>query len=231
MRKRTSIIWKISLEELKKIVIKSNSMASIIRHFGLAIASGNYKTLKKRLNESNIDYSHIKLGLDSNKNRIFPRRSIPLEEVMIKNSTYDRKSLKARLLKNGMLKNECYNCGFPPFWDGKKLVMVLDHINGINNDHSPENLRLLCPNCNSQTITFAGRKLRKKYHCKKCGSPNNKHSKSKLCMKCAKNIQSKRKVKDRPSRELLLKEVTETNYCAVGRKYGVSDNCIRKWVR
>lgn len=229
MRKRTSIIWKISLEELKKIVIKSNSIAGIIRHFGLVIASGNYKTLKKRLDENNIDYSHIKLGLNSNKNRIFPKRAIPLEEVMTKNSTYSRGHLKTRLLKNGMLKNECYNCGLPPFWDGKKLVMVLDHINGINNDHSPENLRLLCPNCNSQQKTFAGRKLRKKYHCQKCGSPNNRYSKSKLCRKCS-DIEQ-RKVKNRPPKEQLLKEIEDTNYCTVGKKYGVSDNAIRKWIR
>jgi len=28
-----------------------------------------------------------------------------------------------------------------------------------------------------------------------------------------------------------LKEIKETNYCAVGRKYGVSDNTIRKWLK
>ena len=50
-------------------------------------------------------------------------------------------------------------------------------------------------------------------------------------MKCAKNIQSKRKVKDRPSREQLLKEIEDTNYCTVGKKYGVSDNAIRKWIK
>jgi hypothetical protein len=54
--------------------------------------------------------------------------------------------------------------------------------------------------------------------------------KQKYCShKCAR--EGARKVKDRPSKEQLLKEVQETNYCAVGRKYGVCDNSIRKWLK
>ena len=36
---------------------------------------------------------------------------------------------------------------------------------------------------------------------------------------------------DRPAYDVLMKEIEDTNYCAVGRKYGVSDNAIRKWVK
>ncbi len=41
---------------------------------------------------------------------------------------------------------------------------------------------------------------------------------------------SRRKVR-RPPYEQLLREIEERGYLAVGRKYGVSDNAIRKWVR
>jgi len=58
-----------------------------------------------------------------------------------------------------------------------------------------------------------------------------KHSKSKLCKSCYGKFYVPRKVKNRPSKEQLLKEVEETNYCAVGRKYGVSDSAIRKWLK
>jgi hypothetical protein len=44
-----------------------------------------------------------------------------------------------------------------PVWLGKPLVLILDHINGKHNDHRLVNLRLLCPNCNSQQPTFAGK--------------------------------------------------------------------------
>jgi transposase-like protein len=35
----------------------------------------------------------------------------------------------------------------------------------------------------------------------------------------------------RPPRERLIREIDEHGYLAVGRKYGVSDTAIRKWVR
>lgn len=52
----------------------------------------------------------------------------------------------------------CAWCGIAE-WRGSALVLHLDHINGINNDNRLVNLRLLCPNCHSQTETY-GRKRR-----------------------------------------------------------------------
>ncbi len=160
-RKRTSIIWSIPKEEFQKVVTKNDSLASILRHFKLVLSKGNYKTLKTRLEEDKIDYSHIPLGINSNKGRKFPSKAFPLEDVMVKNSSYSRKNLKERLLKNGMLENKCKICGQNEIWNGHKLVMILDHINGVGNDHRLENLRMLCPNCNSQQPTFSGRNNKK----------------------------------------------------------------------
>jgi len=164
MRQRTNAVWGIPLQELKDAVKTSNSLSEILRHFDMK-SRGNIKTIKKRMIEEGIDYSHIPLGKYCNVGRKFDgfenKRKIPLSEVMVENSTYNRCHLKRRLLKNGTLENKCYNCGLLPIWDSKELVMVLDHSNGINNDHREENLRLLCPNCNSQTPTFSGRNTRK----------------------------------------------------------------------
>jgi hypothetical protein len=46
-------------------------------------------------------------------------------------------------------------------WMNKPLTLELDHINGDFNDNSLENVRLLCPNCHSQTDTFRVRNLGK----------------------------------------------------------------------
>lgn len=232
MRKRTSVVWSISRKELVKIVKNNNSLSKVLKYFGLYNKGGNIKTLKKRLEEEDIDYSHIPLGQNSNIGRNFIREKIPLKEVMVKNSTYSRNHLKRRLLKNEMLKNKCKICGQLPEHNNKKLVMVLDHINGVPNDHRLENLRLLCPNCNSQTSTFAGKRNKKHYYCKECGKERQTKN-SKYCFNCSVKMNgfNKRKIKNRPSYEVLLKEVEKIGYCGTGRKYGVSDNSIRKWLK
>jgi predicted nucleic acid-binding Zn ribbon protein len=79
--------------------------------------------------------------------------------VFIENSSVKRSLVKKRYLK--LVSNECSICGQLPEWCNKKLVLVLDHINGINDDNRISNLRLLCPNCNSQTETFSGRNIKR----------------------------------------------------------------------
>jgi 5-methylcytosine-specific restriction endonuclease McrA len=63
--------------------------------------------------------------------------------------------LKRRLISESLLENKCsiQECGLTE-WCGRPIVLVLDHINGVNNDNRLENLRFLCPNCNSQQDTF-----------------------------------------------------------------------------
>lgn len=70
---------------------------------------------------------------------------------------YGRSHLKRRLINEKVLDYKCNICGISE-WNTKKLSLHLDHINGISNDHRLENLRLLCPNCHSQTETWCGKK-------------------------------------------------------------------------
>lgn len=75
---------------------------------------------------------------------------------------YPTDKLKKRLISEKILDKVCVECGITDSWNDKPIVLHLDHINGVNNDHRLENLRLLCPNCHSQTDTWCGRgKVRK----------------------------------------------------------------------
>ncbi len=73
----------------------------------------------------------------------------------------NRQHVKIRLLRAGLLENQCSACGLRD-WRGAPLSMHIDHINGVKDDHRLENLRMLCPNCHSQTETYGGRNARRR---------------------------------------------------------------------
>jgi 5-methylcytosine-specific restriction endonuclease McrA len=82
----------------------------------------------------------------------------PYEKILVENSTYvTTSSLKDRLVKDGLLEYKCVKCKNEGIHMGECLSLQLDHINGIRNDHRLENLRILCPNCHSQTKTYGSK--------------------------------------------------------------------------
>jgi len=232
-RRRTSIIWTIEKEKFQEIVRQNTSLACILRYFNISASNGSYKTLKSRLEQDDIDYGHIQLGLGSNKGREFPnKRAIPLEEVMIENSTYNRGHLKRRLLENGMLKNECSICGLKGEWNGKLLVMILDHKNGVFNDNRRENLRMVCPACNSQLETTNGKNRRKIKNCLTCGKVITKNSL--YCNSCSSTNHPNRILKTEYSKkftiekEELEKLIWEKPTTEIAEMFNVSDVAVAK---
>jgi hypothetical protein len=127
--------------------------ADVLRVLGFDLSGGNYQAVRRRVSRLNLDTSHWHHGR--------PPAGRPLESVLVPGGYTNRHRLKLRLLKAGRLRNVCAVCGLGPRWNDQPLMLVLDHINGVNNDYRADNLRLLCPNCNSQTPTFAGRNRHK----------------------------------------------------------------------
>lgn len=89
-------------------------------------------------------------------------RKIPMDQILVSNSTYARHNLKRRLIEENLLHYKCNCCSNEGIHNDKPLVLQLDHINGINNDHRLENLRFLCPNCHTQQDTYAAKNIVKK---------------------------------------------------------------------
>jgi len=82
---------------------------------------------------------------------------IPLTDILNGNYPfYSRKHLKRRLLKEGIFKNKCVICELTD-WQNKSLVCHLDHIDGNPQNHKLSNLRMLCPNCHSQTDSYCNK--------------------------------------------------------------------------
>ena len=121
------------------------------------------------------------------------------------------------------------------------MALILDHINGDATDHRLNNLQIVCPNCAATLETHCGRnnvipdprpcdgcgvvfhpsRPRQRYCSRECGShdpgpPGPRPERRKVA---------------RPPYDVLMAELAASNYSAVGRKYGVSDNAVRKWVR
>jgi hypothetical protein len=90
--------------------------------------------------------------------------------------TYARKELKDRLYKTGLKKRECELCEQDETWRGKRMSLILDHINGVNDDHRLENLRIVCPNCNATLDTFSGKNRPKKQKVDKRAANVEKHA-------------------------------------------------------
>jgi hypothetical protein len=160
----------------------------------------------------------------------------------VRDSTYHRGHLKRRLYDEGVKRRECELCGQGESWRGATMALILDHINGVPTDHRLENLRIVCPNCAATLETHCGRNRalesgpRDCAHCGREFWP--KHANNRYCSRAcgvhsapAPGPRPATRRVQRPPHEQLLRELAESNFCAVGRRYGVSDNAVRKWLR
>ena len=150
----TSKVYQISDKEFKGLIKKSNSYSDVLRALGLNTKGGSSTDiLKKRIRELNCSISHFNKGIKPSNNAKYS-----LDEILVENSTYmNIRSLKDRIVREKRLEYKCAMCGNKGIWNGQKLSLQLDHINGVHNDHRIENLRFLCPNCHSTTETYAGK--------------------------------------------------------------------------
>jgi len=85
----------------------------------------------------------------------------PNEEVFCEGATIARHHVKKKILQQGLIEHRCNVCGIGPEWQGKPMPLILDHINGINNDNRLENLQFCCSNCESQLPTYKARNIKK----------------------------------------------------------------------
>lgn len=144
-------------KELIRLIEESETKADVLRGLGKQLKAGNYRTLDRHIKKLGLDISHFK-GRSAGGLRSKSARTKPFSEILIRDSDYaNNTSLKRRLLNAGFLKAKCYVCDSLPIWRDKRLVLILDHINGVHTDNRLVNLRLVCPNCDSQLDTFCSR--------------------------------------------------------------------------
>ena len=154
-------IYQIDEQTFRKVISENTNYRQVLIKFGMCSSGGrsiNY--IKKRVAELGLDVSHFNKYVDRKPNN----HKYKMEEILVENSSYfNMARLKSRLVSEGYLEYKCYECGIHD-WRGKKLSLHIEHKNGVNNDNRIENIIFLCPNCHSQTDTYAGKnKQYKKY--------------------------------------------------------------------
>lgn len=230
-----SLLSQCSSEQLAEYVSSSTCYKQVLEKLGYRACSGSVQQLlRERLRAENISTEHF---IAPTGDKITKRT---FENTFCVNSTAGQKTLRKKYFQENYSEYRCSICGQEPIWQGKPLTLILDHINGINNDDRLENLRWVCPNCNYQLDTTNGKNIKhlreagllgeskiKKYYCIDCGKELSASSATR-CTDCARKTT---RVAERPSRNELKELIRNHSFTSIGAMYGVSDNSVRKWCK
>lgn len=135
------------IEKLKQVVPNVKSFTQLSRRMGLNCISHLSMVCKRE----NINTSHF-TGVTFGTRSEYVKRAD--DDVFVEKSTYARRLIKERIMSQRLIPYVCSICGIEPIWQGKPMPLILDHINGVNNDNRLENLRFVCSNCDSQLDTY-----------------------------------------------------------------------------
>lgn len=164
---------------------------------------------------------------------IFMRKTIKDFITCEGSNKYGRIRAHARQVTS-IREKKCNICGYDKHVETchVKPICLFDESEFIDVVNSEENLILLCPNCHWERDNLLKSQIRKTETTCKCG--DKKYRYSKLCDNCERERRKRetpRKVLNRPSKEELEQLTLSMPMTAIGKKYGVSDNCIRKWIK
>jgi hypothetical protein len=230
---QTSLMDKYSDEEFRRIISESFSYKDCMKSLGYnAISGTSLKLLKNKIQRLEIDTTHFKAPIP---------RKLTKDDVFVQNATVTQKVLRHWYEKESCSEYRCSVCGQLPFWNGSPMTLILDHINGTNNDNRLENLRWVCGNCNMQLETTNGKNIQrlrefgllgepktKKYYCQDCGREIGRTSTR--CLSCASKNRVGKDVKITMTIEEYNKYKRDGySNTKIAMICGVTETAIRKW--
>ena len=153
-----------SKDQLKIAVAAGSCPMDVLESLHLQPRGGNFRTIKIWIKKLGLDTSHFsKERQQRGLRRLLAARRLTSKVVFCEHSKVVGTSLVRFVRRSNAILYKCVLCGNTGHHHNRILVLQLDHKNGISTDNRKKNLRFLCPNCHSQTDTFAGRSLKKKW--------------------------------------------------------------------
>lgn len=144
--------------------VKYDNAEVFCQHCGKSLGVG-YKVQRRKYCSNQCQADHRTVNLERDWESLLEKWSLGLVPEAFVYTAQNalagelRDVLKARI-KDYLLveqSHKCAICGQEDTWNGKPLTLILDHISGDPYDHSKDNLRLVCPNCDMQSPTWGSR--------------------------------------------------------------------------
>jgi hypothetical protein len=178
---------KYTKELLGPLVVASTSIMEVLRRLGLRHSGGSHAYLSQAIKKLGLDTTHFKgIRAESGNNRAMVRPKLTWEQVLILRPATANRS-KAHILRRALQEYGrpyvCESCGQLPWWNEKPLVLQVEHKNSLTYDDRPENLEFLCPNCHTQTPSYARVKTSGR-RCSGCHKRLFRKNKSGKCWDC-----------------------------------------------
>lgn len=206
-RNKKSRLYAIDPQIIQSALDSSRTWSEVGNKLGVEVYPSTMRRVIEHhhLSTTNLKRNLIELRKENSRSNRFENLSF---DELIK-STSSRLTIKRYILRHNLIEYKCQikECGNTGFHLGSKLSLQLDHIDGDNSNNILSNLRFLCPNCHSQTDTYGSKNV------KRIAKPvNERVNRNKFDV----------------SFEELSDLVKTTSLRQIGKRFGVSDNAIRK---
>lgn len=155
-------IWN-NVELVTKTIESSDTRSEVLNKLQRSLTTASYRRLKAFELEYGVDTSHYTPHASKHrKSASNDRRTYTNEEIFVEQSTISQSVLRRRIIRDEIIPYICKKCGMGDVWRDESITLHLEHINGVHTDNRISNLCFLCPNCHSQTPTYAGRNVNTK---------------------------------------------------------------------